>query len=35
MFTISFVNLDHALRLVKIMTLNKNMSGKARFSPTM
>jgi hypothetical protein len=31
MFTISFVNLDHDLRLVKIMTLNKNMSGEADF----
>jgi hypothetical protein len=28
MFTINFVNLDHALRLVKLMTLNKNMSGE-------
>jgi hypothetical protein len=31
----NFVNLDHALRLVKLMTLNKNMSGKVRFSLTM
>jgi hypothetical protein len=29
MFTISFVNLDHALRLVKLMTLKKNMSGES------
>jgi hypothetical protein len=29
MFIISFVNLDHALRLVKLMTLKKHMSGKA------
>jgi hypothetical protein len=28
MFTISFVNLDHALRLVKLMTLKKHMSGE-------
>jgi hypothetical protein len=28
MFTISFVKLDHALRLVKLMTLNKYMSGE-------
>jgi hypothetical protein len=28
MFKISFVNLDHALRLVKLMTLKKNMSGE-------
>jgi hypothetical protein len=28
MFTISFVNLDHALRLVKLMTLNKQMLGE-------
>jgi hypothetical protein len=28
MFTISFVNLDQALRLVKIMTLKKNMLGE-------
>jgi hypothetical protein len=28
MFTISFVNLDHALRLVKLMTLKKYMSGE-------
>jgi hypothetical protein len=28
MFTISFVNLDHALRLVKLMTLNKHMWGE-------
>jgi hypothetical protein len=28
MFTISFVNLDHALRLVELMTLKKNMLGE-------
>jgi hypothetical protein len=28
MFTISFVNLDHALRLVKLITLKKHMSGE-------
>jgi hypothetical protein len=28
MVTISFVNLDHALRLVNLMTLNKNISGE-------
>jgi hypothetical protein len=28
MFTISFVNLDHALRLIKLMTLKKHMSGE-------
>jgi hypothetical protein len=28
MIAISFVNLDHALRLVKLMTLKKNMSGE-------
>jgi hypothetical protein len=28
MFTITFVNLDHALRLVKLMTINKHMSGE-------
>jgi hypothetical protein len=28
MFTISFVNLDHALRLVKLMTIKKHMSGE-------
>jgi hypothetical protein len=28
---ISFVNLDHALHLVKLMTLKKHMSGKADF----
>jgi hypothetical protein len=28
MFTISFVNLDHALRLVKLMTLNKHVLGE-------
>jgi hypothetical protein len=35
MFIISFVNLDHDLHLVKLMTLKKHMSGKARFSLTM
>jgi hypothetical protein len=35
MFTISFVNLDHAFRLVKLITLNKNMLGNAPFSLTM
>jgi hypothetical protein len=35
MFTINFVNLDHALHLVKLMTLKKHMSGKTRFSLTM
>jgi hypothetical protein len=36
MFTIIFVNLNHALRLVKIMTLKKAHVGiKARFSLTM
>jgi hypothetical protein len=34
-FTISFVNLDHALCLFKLMTLNKHMSGNAQFSLTM
>jgi hypothetical protein len=28
MFTISFVSFDHALRLVKLMTLEKHMSGE-------
>jgi hypothetical protein len=28
MFTISFVNIDHALRLVKLTTLKKHMSGE-------
>jgi hypothetical protein len=28
MFAISFVNLDHALRLVKLMTIKKHMSGE-------
>jgi hypothetical protein len=28
MFTISFVNLDHALRLVQLKTLKKHMSGE-------
>jgi hypothetical protein len=28
MLTISFVNFDHALRLVKLMTLKKYMSGE-------
>jgi hypothetical protein len=28
MFTISFVNLEHDLRLVKLMTLKKHMSGE-------
>jgi hypothetical protein len=28
MFTISFVNHDHALCLVKLMTLKKHMSGE-------
>jgi hypothetical protein len=28
MFTISFVNLDHALRLVKLMTLKKAHVGR-------
>jgi hypothetical protein len=28
MVTISFVNLNHALRLVNLMTLNKNISGE-------
>jgi hypothetical protein len=28
MFTISFVNLDHALHLVKLMTLKKHMLGE-------
>jgi hypothetical protein len=28
MFTISFVNLDHASRLVKLMTLKKYMLGE-------
>jgi hypothetical protein len=28
MFSISFVNLDHALRLVKLMTLKKHMLGE-------
>jgi hypothetical protein len=28
MFIISFVNLYHALCLVKLITLNKNMSGE-------
>jgi hypothetical protein len=28
MFTISFVNLDLALRLVKLITLKKHMSGE-------
>jgi hypothetical protein len=35
MFTISFVNLDHALCLFKLMTLNKHISGKAQFLLTM
>jgi hypothetical protein len=28
MFTISFVHLDHVLRLVKLMTLKKHMLGE-------
>jgi hypothetical protein len=28
MYTISFRNLNHALHLVKLMTLKKNMSGE-------
>jgi hypothetical protein len=28
MFTIIFVNLDHALRLVKLMTIKKHMLGE-------
>jgi hypothetical protein len=28
MFTISFVNLDHVLRFVKLMTLKKHMLGE-------
>jgi hypothetical protein len=28
MFKISFVNLDHTLRLVKLITLKKHMSGE-------
>jgi hypothetical protein len=28
MFTISFLNLDHAFHLVKLMTLKKHMSGE-------
>jgi hypothetical protein len=28
MFTISFVNLDHAWHLVKLMTIKKHMSGE-------
>jgi hypothetical protein len=28
MFTICFVNLDHALRLVKLMTLKKHILGE-------
>jgi hypothetical protein len=31
MFTISFVHLDHALRLVKLMTLKKHMSERIDF----